>query len=73
MSQQVDGTIPNAAQFGGQYGVVKRNLAFRPNRSDEHAELVCKREKPLVDQISFQLLFPCSLGHCRDSSMKRID
>ena len=68
VSQQVDSAVPNAAQFGGHCDAVKRTLAFGPNRSDEHAELVCKREKPLFDKISAQLLSPCGLGHCHDSS-----
>jgi len=73
VSQQVDGGIPNAAQFGGQYDAVKRTLAFSPNRCDEHAELVCKRDKPLFDEISAQLSFGCGRRHCHDSSLKRID
>jgi hypothetical protein len=67
VSQQVDGAIPNAAQFGGQDGAVTRTLAFGPNRSDEHTELVCKRDKPLVDPISSQWLFPCGLGPGHDA------
>jgi hypothetical protein len=73
VSQQVDGGIPNAAQFGGQYDAVQRIPAFGPNRCDEHAELVCKRDKPLFDTISDQLSFPCGRRHCHDSSMKGID
>jgi hypothetical protein len=69
VSQQVDGAVPNAAQFGGQYDAVKRTLASGTDCPDEHTELVCKRDKPLVDQISSQLLFPCGLGHCHDSSI----
>jgi hypothetical protein len=67
VSQQVDGAIPNAAQFGRQNDAVKRTLAFGPNRCDEHAELVCKRGKqPLFDKISSQWLSPCGLGHCHE-------
>ena len=72
MSQEVDGAIPNAAQFCGQYGAVKRTLAFGPDRSDEYAELLCKRDKLLFHKISCQLLFPCGRGHCHDSPVKGI-
>jgi hypothetical protein len=72
VSQQVDGAIPNAAQFGGQYDAVKRTLAFGPDRFDEHAELVCKRDKSLFDKIASQFLVRCGSGHCHNSSMKRM-
>ena len=72
MSQQIDGAIPNAAQFCGQCGTVERTLAFGPDRSDEYLELVCKRDKPLLHKISSQVLFPYVPGRCPDSPVKRI-
>ena len=66
--QQVDGVVPNAAQFGGQYDAVARTRASGTHCPDEHTELVRKRGKSLFNKISSQLLFPCGLGHCHDSS-----
>jgi len=73
VGQQLGGAIPNAADLCGQHSPVKPTLAFGPDRSDQHAELVCKRGKPFFHEISCQLLLLCDLGHCHDSSVRRID
>jgi len=51
VSQQVDGAVPNAAHFRGQYDAVKRTLASGTDCPDQHTELVCKRDKPLFDNL----------------------
>jgi len=65
VGQQVGGAIPNATDLRGQHRAVEPALGSGLDSSDQHAELLRKRDELVRDEIARRLLLLCGFVHCQ--------